>query len=137
MAKKVTSLHVLISKPSVLGMWDRYKLISQGPPSIESTIPNYSAGSNISSFSVYHVNNELESPKSIAVSPVATSPSTNSSNDGDESMRLPIKNDNILSRQQPVGKIQPYQVDFQLLTLLVIFIRHFHSSNIFTLSGLS
>ncbi len=140
----------------ISGLWDRYKLLSHGPPSIESAIPNGSdktsfKTNDISTFqttdktshqvnkasfkttdtstfqtektsfqttgiSTSHVNNEMSSPENVDEN---TTNNVSSSNDvhfviapnvavSDVS---PVKNDNVLSRQQTMGKIQPYQVE--------------------------
>jgi hypothetical protein len=129
----------------ISGLWDRYKLLSHGPPSIESAIPN---GSNKTSHQVNktsfqttdtstfktdkttfkttdtstsHVNNDVSSPENVE----NTANNFSSTNDvhfviapnvaiSDVS---PVKNDNVLSRQQTIGKIQPYQVEEQLLSV--------------------
>jgi hypothetical protein len=133
----------------ISGLWDRYKLLSHGPPSIESAIPNGSdktshqvnktsfKTTDISTFqndktsfkttdilthkvnkTTSHVNNEMSSPENVE----NTTNNVSSTNDvhfviapnvaiSDVS---PVKNDNVLSRQQTMGKIQPYQVEEQL-----------------------
>ena len=126
----------------ISGLWDRYKLLSHGPPSIESAIPNGSDKTshqvNKTSFkttdtstfqtdktsfqttgiSTSHVNNEMSSPENVDEN---TTNNVSSTNDvhfviapnvaiSDVS---PVKNDNVLSRQQTMGKIQPYQVEEQ------------------------
>jgi hypothetical protein len=126
----------------ISGLWDRYKLLSHGPPSIESAIPNGSdktshqvnktsfKTTDISTFktdktsfkttdiSTFHVNNEMLSPENIDEN---TTNNVSSSNDVNFVIApnvaisdfSPVKNDNVLSRQQPMGKIQPYQVEEQ------------------------
>jgi hypothetical protein len=123
----------------ISGLWDRYKLLSHGPPSIESAIPNGSDKTShqvkktsfkttdkstfqtdktsfkTTDISTFHVNNEMSSPENVE----NTTNNFFSPNDvhfviapnvaiSDFS---PVKNDNVLSRQQPMGKIQPYQVE--------------------------
>ena len=97
-------------------MWDRYKLNSQGPPSLESVLPNASTmTSPTHDTSVVHVSNELTVKIVNQTCPLNEKSKIESTlnvgliDEGDK--KVQVKNDNVLSRQQTVAKIQPYQVN--------------------------
>jgi len=93
------------------GLWDHYKMTSHGPPSLETTIPNpvdvkpasptLSSQTDASSFSTESMKSDLSS---VEMSTFVIPPNV------DFVDEVSVKNDNILSRQQPVKKIQPFQV---------------------------
>ena len=96
---------------NLAGLWDHYKMTSHGPPSLETTIPNpvdvkpasptLSSQTDASSFSTESMKSDLSS---VEMSTFVIPPNV------DFVDEVSVKNDNILSRQQPVKKIQPFQV---------------------------
>ena len=97
-------------------MWDRYKLNSQGPPSLESVLPNASTmTSPTHDTSVVHVSNKLTVKIVNQTCPLNEKSTIESTlnvgliDEGDK--KVQVKHDNVLSRQQTVAKIQPYQVN--------------------------
>ena len=96
-------------KTNVSGLWDHYKITSQGPPSIESSIPNHvdmKTNSTASQNDAKLMSRNDAKTTSHCVETTNFVTSTNVKLDNE----ICVKNDNILSRQQPVRKIQPFQV---------------------------
>lgn len=71
-------------------LWERYKLVSQGPPTLDFVLPN-------------------NTQPQTEINRLSRRPSEFCSNNVNAAAALTTKNDNIVSGQQPLVKIQPHQ----------------------------
>ena len=85
-------------------------MTSHGPPSLDSTIPNAVAMKPASPGSASPTDSVSSLTASTATDVSNLSPTIGFAPNVECLNEVTVKNDNILSGQQPVKKIQPYQV---------------------------